>query len=101
MIYQLEVGYRRLRRWFNRSEWMLSLLGFNKQAATDHKTGLLIIQIDGLSHQQFQTALGNNRLPFMAKLINNEHYHLHSHAPQCLDFFFFLNFFFCINLKTF
>jgi endonuclease/exonuclease/phosphatase family metal-dependent hydrolase len=77
MIYQLEVGYRRLRRWFNRSEWMLSILGFNKQAATDHKTGLLIIQIDGLSHQQFQTALGNNRLPFMAKLISNEHYHLH------------------------
>ena len=77
MIYQLEVGYRRLRRWFNRSEWMLSLLGFNKQTATNHKTGLLIIQIDGLSHQQFQTALGNNRLPFMAKLINNEHYHLH------------------------
>jgi endonuclease/exonuclease/phosphatase family metal-dependent hydrolase len=77
MIYQLEVGYRRLRRWVNRSEWILSLLGFNKQATTDHKTGLLIIQIDGLSHHQFQTALGNNRLPFMAKLINNEHYHLH------------------------
>jgi endonuclease/exonuclease/phosphatase family metal-dependent hydrolase len=62
---------------------MLSLLGLkkdsglDKQTTTDNKTGLLIIQIDGLSHQQFQTALGNKRLPFLQKLINNEHYHLH------------------------
>lgn len=77
MIYQLEVGYRRLCHWFNRSEWMLSLLGFNKQTPADNTTGLIIIQIDGLSHQQFDTALGNKRLPFLQKLINNEHYHLH------------------------
>jgi endonuclease/exonuclease/phosphatase family metal-dependent hydrolase len=77
MIYQLELGYRKLRRWFNRSEWMLSLLGFNKQTTTDNTTGLLIIQIDGLSHQQFKTALSHKRLPFLNKLINNEHYNLH------------------------
>jgi len=77
MIYRLEVGYRLLRRWFNRSEWILYLLGLEKQANTDNKTGLLIIQIDGLSQHQLQTALGNNRLPFLYKLINTEHYHLH------------------------
>lgn len=77
MIYRLEVWYRTLRRWFNRSEWMLHLLGLDKQAATDNKTGLLIIQIDGLSKSQLQTALGNKRLPFLHKLINTEHYQLH------------------------
>jgi endonuclease/exonuclease/phosphatase family metal-dependent hydrolase len=85
MIYRLEVYYRKLRRLFNRSEWMLSLLGLNKQAPTDSKTGLLIIQIDGLSKAQLKTALENNRLPFLHKLINTEHYQLHdlySGAPS-------------------
>ncbi|MFT6897394.1 MAG: endonuclease/exonuclease/phosphatase family metal-dependent hydrolase [Paraglaciecola sp.] len=85
MIYRLEVYYRRLRRLFNRSEWMLSLLGLNKQAPTDSTTGLLIIQIDGLSHAQLNTALENKRLPFLHKLINKEHYQLHdlySGAPS-------------------
>jgi endonuclease/exonuclease/phosphatase family metal-dependent hydrolase len=77
MIYRLEVYYRRLRRLFNRSEWMLSLLGLNKHTPTDSKTGLLIIQIDGLSHAQLNTALGNKRLPFLNTLINTEHYQLH------------------------
>ncbi|MFT4993833.1 MAG: hypothetical protein ACI965_000854, partial [Paraglaciecola sp.] len=77
MIYRLEVWYRIVRRWFNRSEWMLYLLGLEKQATTASKTGLLIIQIDGLSQPQLQTALGNKRLPFLHKLINAEHYHLH------------------------
>jgi endonuclease/exonuclease/phosphatase family metal-dependent hydrolase len=84
MIYRLEVYYRNLRRWFNRSEWMLLLLGFKKQA-TDSKTGLLIIQIDGLSKPQLETALENKRLPFLHKLINTEHYQVHelySGAPS-------------------
>jgi endonuclease/exonuclease/phosphatase family metal-dependent hydrolase len=77
MIYRMEVWYRTLRRWFNRSEWMLTLLGLDKQVATDSKTGLLIVQIDGLSTSQLQTALGNKRLPFLHKLINTEHYQVH------------------------
>lgn len=77
MIYQIETWYRTLRRWFNRSEWLIYLLGIEPVSTAEAKTGLIIIQIDGLSYSQMQTALLKKRLPFLQKLINKEHYHLH------------------------
>lgn len=77
MIYHLETCYRTLRRWFNRSEWIIHLLGIKSVSAAEAKTGLIIIQIDGLSHEQMKIALANKRLPFLQKLISREHYHLH------------------------
>jgi endonuclease/exonuclease/phosphatase family metal-dependent hydrolase len=77
MIYRLEKMFRKVRRSLSRSEWLIRVLGLEKQDKTNTKPGLVIIQIDGLSHSQFQAALKHKRLPFLQKLLKNEHYHLH------------------------
>lgn len=78
MIYKIEVFYRRLRRWFNRSEWLMLLLGIKPDTLAESKAGLIIIQIDGLSYHQLNTALAKKRMPFLQKLVNKEHYDLHT-----------------------
>ena len=78
MIYRLQRTLRKIRRWFSRSEWLIGILGLEKQNPANTKPGLVFIQIDGLSHTQFQAALKNNRLPFLQTLLIKEHYHLHN-----------------------
>ncbi|NNC68828.1 MAG: oxidoreductase [Gammaproteobacteria bacterium] len=78
MVYQIEVFLREVRRWFSRSEWMIRVLGLPTSKDTAIKSGLIIIQIDGLSHTQLIRAMNNGNLPFLKKLQTSEHYHLHS-----------------------
>jgi endonuclease/exonuclease/phosphatase family metal-dependent hydrolase len=77
MIYRLEKMLRKIRRWLSRSEWLIGILGLKKQNVANTKSGLVIIQIDGLSHNQFQAALKHKRLPFLQSLLLKENYHLH------------------------
>jgi len=46
--------------------------------STDSQPGLIFVQIDGLAHSQFDEAMKCGRLPFIKKLIENEHYKIHS-----------------------
>ncbi len=78
MVYQIEVFLRELRRWFSRSEWMIRVLGLPISKDTAIKPGLVIIQIDGLSHTQLNRAINAGNMPFLKKLQKSEHYHLHS-----------------------
>ncbi|NWH06272.1 endonuclease/exonuclease/phosphatase family protein [Desulfobacter latus] len=41
-------------------------------------TGLILIQIDGLSYRQFQTALGKNRMPYLKHLLNKNYKNIRS-----------------------
>jgi endonuclease/exonuclease/phosphatase family metal-dependent hydrolase len=77
MIYRLEKMFRKIRRLLSRSEWLIRVLALEKQGETNSKHGLVIIQIDGLSHSQFQAALKHKRLPFLQTLLKDQHYHLH------------------------
>jgi hypothetical protein len=81
MIYYIELLSRKLKRWINRSEWLLLSQGPKAkptEATTELAKGLIIIQVDGLAFDQLNTALVNKRMPFLQKLINKEHYHLHT-----------------------
>ena len=78
MVYQIEVFLREVRRWFSRSEWMIRVLGLPTSKDTAIRPGLVIIQIDGLSHTQLITAMYDGNMPFLKKLQTSEHYHLHS-----------------------
>lgn len=42
-----------------------------------HNRGLIIVQIDGLSHVEFEQALDAGELPFLARLLEQERYCLH------------------------
>ncbi|HEY9134482.1 MAG TPA: endonuclease/exonuclease/phosphatase family protein [Pseudomonadales bacterium] len=85
MIVQFETVLRQLRRWFSRSEWVLRFLGLKKTRQTASVRGLLFIQIDGLSHNQFQQALANGNLPFLSSLLKAQRFkvhHLYSGLPS-------------------
>jgi endonuclease/exonuclease/phosphatase family metal-dependent hydrolase len=76
LIHVLDARLRQMRRWLSRSEWSLRLLRLPKVEA-DHKRGLVLIQVDGLAKAQFEKALKRGRMPFLARLIRREGYHLH------------------------
>lgn len=70
---------RRLRKALNRSEWFirwLSLPCFQGPPTT----GLILIQIDGLSLPQLQRAMERRRMPFLQRLIRRG-FRLYPHYP--------------------
>ena len=69
-------AWRRLRRWVNRGELGIRLLRLSTREATANEPGLVMIQIDGLSHSQFQQALRHRRLPFLRRLITQGQYEM-------------------------
>lgn len=74
MIYHLERAIRGVHRWLSRSEWAIWLLSLSRSDDTATTPGLVMIQIDGLSHSQFQTALAAGRLPYLQTLMRRDGY---------------------------
>jgi len=66
------------RRWLSRSEWLIRLLRLTKTRGSTGEPGLVLIQIDGLSHHQLQQAMARGHLPFLARLLREQAYELHS-----------------------
>lgn len=77
MIGRIEVALRRLRRRFSRSEWLARLLRLPVSAGTETAPGLVMIQIDGLSHRELVQATDRGEMPFVRRLMEREHYRLH------------------------
>jgi len=77
MIARLAFFFMRLRRAFNSSEWLIKLFKLEVSTESANMPGIVLIQIDGLSKREFERALTRNELPFLAKLIRHQHYHLH------------------------
>ncbi|MDT8320311.1 MAG: alkaline phosphatase family protein [Xanthomonadales bacterium] len=67
---------RRLRIAVSRSEWLARLLGLEKFVGTREQPGLVMVQIDGLSHGQMERAIANGELPFLKRLMQREDYDL-------------------------
>jgi len=68
---------RRCRARLSRSEWAIRHFGFSKSADDASRPGLVMIQIDGLSHPELQRALTAGRMPFLSSLIEREDYRTH------------------------
>ena len=78
MIYRLEVLLRKIRRRVSRSEWLIDLLHLPKSKETETAPGLVMIQIDGLSHTQLRHALDGGKMPCLNRLLKREGYNLHT-----------------------
>ena len=78
MVSRIEVFLREIKRWFSRSEWLIRVLGLPTSKESANLPGLIIIQIDGLSRPQLEKAIKNKRLPFINRLLEKEHYQIHS-----------------------
>lgn len=77
MITRWTTRWRRLRRWFSRSEWDVRLLGLPRAQESAAAPGLVLIQIDGLARHQLERAIRAGRMPFLRKLLAREGYQLH------------------------
>lgn len=77
MIGRIETFLRRMRRSISRSEWLARLLRLPISSGAGTRPGLIMIQIDGLSQREFERAIKRGELPFLHRLIQREHYHVH------------------------
>ncbi len=78
MIQRALTALRRIRRLFSRNEWAVKILGLPR-FADDKRSGLILIQIDGLARPQLEKALVAGEMPFIRKLLEDEEYKLWSH----------------------
>lgn len=78
MIGRIEARLRLLRRKFSRTHWLLRFLHLSISEGPANRPGLVMLQIDGLSLDQFNHALDKGKLPFLKRLIKREHYQVHT-----------------------
>ncbi len=69
MISRVHVRLRWLRRKLSRTHLAARFLGYELPAGDSHLGGLIMIQLDGLSREQFDRALKSRRLPFLSRMI--------------------------------
>lgn len=76
MITRLEHLLRQARRLLSRSEWTAVLLGLERSEGTDSRAGLIMVQIDGLSHRALTEVLTTGAMPVARHLLAEEGYRL-------------------------
>ncbi len=68
----------KLRRLLVDGELSAQILRLSKSSGTSSQSGLIMIQIDGLSKLQFEKAIERNEMPFLKKLRDQQKYVLHN-----------------------
>ncbi len=76
-----ESLFVKIKRFFNKNEWSVRLLNLKPSEVSRNKPGLIMIQIDGFSHNQLKKALDQGEMPFLKRLIFQQNYQLYSHYP--------------------
>ncbi len=66
--------FKKIIHLFNPDEWMVKLLKLSVIKEKSSLSGVVIIQIDGLSHMEFRRALQKKEMPCLAKLLKDESY---------------------------
>lgn len=77
MIEAVRAGWRRLRRRLDRGEWLARLLRLELLDGSPPGPGLVLVQIDGLSHRELTRALAAGEMPFVRGLLSRGRYRLH------------------------
>ena len=78
MLTRIYHKIHRFRKIFSSAEWSVRMLGMPKAVLESDGVGLVLIQIDGFSRNQFERALKSGKMPFLKKLIRQEEYGLHT-----------------------
>ncbi|MFO7766720.1 MAG: alkaline phosphatase family protein [Pelovirga sp.] len=71
--------FKGVRRSFSRSILLARLLRLKASEGPPTRSGLIMIQIDGLSQSQLEKALDRGEMPFLQRLIERHQYQLHDH----------------------
>ncbi len=68
----LQIG-KRIRQECDSSNWLIKRLRLPVSKADPNAPGLLLIQIDGLSRRELETAFAQKRMPFLKHLAKSSH----------------------------
>jgi endonuclease/exonuclease/phosphatase family metal-dependent hydrolase len=68
--------YQGLVKLLSKNRWAIKILGRSGCRVPEQKRGMILIQIDGLSFDQFKKAIDQHRLPFLKTLLKNYSYTL-------------------------
>ncbi|MDY6905636.1 MAG: endonuclease/exonuclease/phosphatase family protein [Thermodesulfobacteriota bacterium] len=71
MVERIYRYIRRIRKKISRSELAVRLMGLDVHTGSNTDPGLVMLQVDGLSMEQLEKALSQNRLPFIQSLIDD------------------------------
>lgn len=77
MLGRIETSVRKFRRLFSRGEWLARALKLPVSKPTESTNGLVIIQIDGLSHLELGRAVAKGEMPFLNRIQQREQYQLY------------------------
>src|ERR1035437_4709773 len=69
----------KLRRLFSSDEWMVKLLKLSIIREQSAQPGAVVIQIDGLSHEEFTRAIHKGEMPHLSRLLKKEGYVDYAH----------------------
>lgn len=78
ILHRVEAYGRLLRRKFSRGRWFTRLLNLSVSEGDPNRAGLIIIQVDGLSHDLAATAMRDGKLGFLGRMAEREDYQLFS-----------------------
>lgn len=78
MFFKIHARLRRLKRFFSKYT-IIARIYPSKDDGRDGSSGLIMVQIDGLSRNQMTKALQSSKLPFLSRLLKHEQYRLYSH----------------------
>jgi len=81
MFAGIEAFLHSIRRRLSRNEWAVRHLGLIPSEGTSEEPGLLLIQIDGLSRKQLETAIAKGQMPYLARVLRRDGYDLHTFYP--------------------
>ncbi|MFQ5507780.1 MAG: endonuclease/exonuclease/phosphatase family protein [Leptospirillia bacterium] len=79
MFARVELLIRRVRKLLSRSEWAVRLLRLPVETEAAALPGLVMLQIDGLSHAELMRAIEDGEMPFLKKLLTGGRHRLHLH----------------------
>ncbi|MDA3874009.1 MAG: endonuclease/exonuclease/phosphatase family protein [Kiritimatiellae bacterium] len=74
MISRVSLYMRWFRKRISRIRLASHLIGKRVHKEHSNRPGLIMIQVDGLSRKQIETALKKGRLPFLSRLIREQHF---------------------------
>lgn len=86
MLMSFYTFLRKMQQAFSRDEWLARLLGLSLYHGDPEDRGLVLIQIDALSHRLLTRALEDGQMPFLKSLIDSGRYRLlstYSGMPCC------------------
>ena len=79
MFFRTNTRWAKLRRIFSVDAWMVKLLGLSVTRDHSARPGTVVIQIDGLSHTEFDRAIQRNEMPHLKMLLKREGYKEYRH----------------------